>query len=230
MPVSTVKVPEAMEPLFEQAEKYVKQYFSTRIENPQKGTIEIGGERYILVRAVSMSVNFFEYIKTLYPGLNEAEANNVTGSVLFDIAHGVGSNDALAFHKAMNLKTAIEKISSGPVHFAYTGWAFVELGNECRPSPDVNSYLVYDHPQSFEADSWIKMERASNSPVCFMNAGYSAGWGQVSFGVDITVKEVLCRAKGDKYCRFIMGHPSKIDGYVREYKEKNPELFGNGRV
>jgi len=225
MGISTVKVPEAMAPLFEQAEKYVRQYFNTREENPQKGVIVIGGERYILVRAVSMSVNFFDYIKTLYPGLDATEANKVTGSILFDIAHALGSGDAQAFHKTMKVTDPIEKLSTGPVHFAHTGWAFVDISKESKPSPDENYYLLYDHPQSFEADSWIMKKRITDFPVCSMNAGYSSGWCQTSFGVELTAREILCRAKGDKYCRFIMGHPGRIDGYVKEYKDKNPELF-----
>lgn len=225
MAIPTVKVPKEMEPLFEKAQEYVKKYFSTREEDPTKGIITIGGERYILVRAASMSVHFFEYIKRLYPGLEETDANKAAGSILFDIAHAIGRADAQAFHKAMNVTDPIAKLSSGPIHFAYSGWAFVDIFEESKPSPDENYYLIYDHPQSFEADSWVSMKKSPDFCVCFMNAGYSSGWCEVSFGVELIAKEILCRAKGDKYCRFIMAHPSKIEGYIKEYKEKHPELF-----
>jgi predicted hydrocarbon binding protein len=226
MTISTARVPEAMEPLFERAEEYVRRYFDTRKESPQEGVIVIGGERYILVRAASMSVSFFEHIKALYPGLNESEASKVTGSVLFDIAHALGVSDARAFHETLKVTDPIEKLSTGPIHFSHTGWAFVDILKESRPSPDVNYYLIYDHPQSFEADSWIVKKKKADFPVCSMNAGYSTGWCQASFGVELATREILCRAKGDKYCRFIMGHPSKIEGYVEKYKGENPELFG----
>ncbi|OGF47699.1 MAG: hypothetical protein A2452_03455 [Candidatus Firestonebacteria bacterium RIFOXYC2_FULL_39_67] len=229
MTISTVKVPQAMEPLFEKAAEYVKKYFSLREENPAKGIITIGGERYILLRASSMSVEFFEFIKTLYPGLEEIEANKATGSILYDIARSIGRADAKAFHKSMDVRDPIAKLSSGPIHFAYSGWAYVDIFEESKPSPDENFYLIYDHPQSFEADSWVSMKKSSNICVCFMNSGYSAGWCEVSFGIELVAKEILCRAKGDKYCRFIMGYPGKIDGYIEDYKVKHPELFDGAK-
>src|SRR3989339_431900 len=225
MAITTVKVPAEMAPLFEKAQEYVANYFKNRKEDPSKGTIIIGDERYILVRASSMSVQFMEFIKTLYPGLDENDANKAAGSILYDIARALGKADAAAFHKAMNVTDPIAKLSSGPVHFSYTGWAFVDILKESKPSPDENYYLIYDHPQSFEADSWLAMKKKSNSCVCHMNSGYSSGWCENSFGVELAGKEILCRAKGGPYCRFIIGHPGKGDGYIKEYKDKNPELF-----
>jgi predicted hydrocarbon binding protein len=172
-----------------------------------------------------MSVHFFEYVKTLYPGLDEAEGSKAAGSILFDVAHALGRADAKAFHEAMKVSDPIAKLSSGPVHFAHTGWAFVDIFEESRPSPDENYYLVYDHPQSFEADSWLASDKRPGLPVCFMNAGYSSGWCEVSFSVDLVAKEMLCRAKGDPFCRFIMAHPGRVDGFVQEYRRSHPDLF-----
>ena len=56
--LDTVKVPKQFEQIFQKAEEYVNKYFKERKENPSKGTIEIFGERYILVRAASMSIDF----------------------------------------------------------------------------------------------------------------------------------------------------------------------------
>ena len=52
--LSTVSVPEQFRPLFEKAQEYVKEYFGLKKEDPSKGTIEIFGQRYILIRAASM--------------------------------------------------------------------------------------------------------------------------------------------------------------------------------
>ncbi|MFQ6082192.1 MAG: V4R domain-containing protein [Candidatus Aminicenantia bacterium] len=225
MKLTTVKVPERIEPLFKKAQEFVSQYFENRKEDSTKGTITIGNERYILIRAESMSVCFFEFIKNIYPGFEEEEANEIAMSILFDLSHSIGLNDAKAFHKKMKVEDSIAKLSAGPIHFSYTGWAFVEIFEESNPSPDENYYLIYDHPYSFEADSWIKAGKYPDFPVCFMNAGYSSGWCEASFGIELTAKEILCRAKGDKVCRFIMASPDKIERYIREYKEKNPDLF-----
>jgi len=222
--LNTVKVPKQFEPIFQKAQDYVNKYFKKRKEDPSKGTIEIFGERYILVRAASMSIDFFESIKNLYKDQGEEDAFNVARQLLFDIAHAIGRQDAKNFHKKMNLKDPIEKLSAGPVHFSHSGWAFVDIFAESRPAPDESYYLIYDHPFSFESDAWLRSRRKSDFPVCIMNAGYSSGWCEESFGMPLVASEIMCRAKGDDACRFIMAHPSKIEGYIGDYLKKEPKL------
>jgi hypothetical protein len=134
----------------------------------------------------------------------------------------------------------VAKLSTGPIHFAYTGWAYVDIFPESRPSPDQNYYLIYDHPQSFEVESWLKKNADlakeqgkekifTEFPVCFMNAGYSSGWCEQSFGIKLTAREILCRGMGDPFCRFIMAPPEKIEEHIAAYKEKNPGLFKTRR-
>jgi len=211
--------------LFAKAQEVVGKYFFESVKDPTKGTIEIFGQRYILVRAASMSIDFFETIMNLYEDLGPEKAVNVARSLLFDIAHAIGKMDARNFHKQMRLEDPIEKLSAGPVHFSHSGWAFVDIFPESRPTPDEDYYLIYDHPFSFESDAWIKAGKKAHFPVCVMNAGYSSGWCEESFGVKLISQEILCKAKGDAVCRFIMAHPSRIDRYVREYLNENPQLM-----
>ena len=220
----TVKVPKQFEPIFKKAQDYVDKYFKKRKDDPSKGTIEIFGERYILVRAASMSIDFFESIKNLYKDQGEEEAFNVARQLLFDIAHAIGRQDAKSFHKKMKLEDPVERLSAGPIHFSYSGWAFVDIFAESRPAPDESYCLIYDHPFSFESDAWLKSGKKSDFPVCVMNAGYSSGWCEESFGVPLVASEIMCRAKGDEACRFIMAHPSKIEGYIENYLKKKPKL------
>ncbi len=128
--------------------------------------------------------------------------------------------DAEFFIKKLGLEKGPSALSAGPVHFALIGWAFVDIFPESKPSTDENFYLIYEHPFSFEADSFIKAGIKSESPVCHMNCGYSSGWCQVAFGVELAAKEISCRARGDEKCIMVMGHPSRINQYVVEAKEK----------
>ena len=224
--LNTVRVPEQFHPLFQKAQQYVSKYFSQKTEDPSKGTIEIFGERYILVRAASMSVDFFDTIMNLYKSEGKEEAINIARSILFDIAHTIGKMDARNFHKKMNLIDPIEKLSAGPIHFAHSGWAFVDIFPESNPSPDENYCLVYDHPFSFESDAWMRTGRQAEFPICVMNAGYSSGWCQESFGVSLVASEIMCKAKGDQACRFVMAHPSKIESYIQNYLKKTPDIAG----
>jgi two-component sensor histidine kinase/predicted hydrocarbon binding protein len=214
----TVKVPDNIAPVFNRAEKIVANYFKGLKFNPSQGTIEINKERYVLMRASALSYEFLNSIKNLYKDRGEEEAMNIGKNILFDVAHVLGLEDAKNFHKKLKLKDPISKLSAGPVHFAYTGWAFVDILPESRPTPDDNYYIKYHHPFSFEADSWLKTNKKSDTTVCIMNSGYSSGWCEASFGIPLTSVEISCRARGDKQCTFIMAPPHMIDKYLPEQK------------
>ena len=216
-----VKVPKSISPVFNHAENLVRHYFDSLRFFPDKGIIEIEKERYILVRASALSHEFLNSIKDLYKERGEEEALSIGKNILFDLSHVLGLEDARNFHKKMNLKDPISKLSVGPIHFAYTGWASVEIQKGSHTTADENFYLRYSHPYSFEADSWIKSGKKSKSPVCIMNAGYSSGWTEASFGIPLTSVEISCRAKGDKSCVFIMAPPDKIDLYLPKKQGKN---------
>lgn len=221
---NTVKVPLAIAPIFDKAEKIVANYFKGLKFNPSKGTIDIGKERYVLLRASALSYEFLKSIKNLYKDRGEEEAMNIGKNILFDVAHVLGLEDAKNFHKKLKLKDPISKLSAGPVHFAYTGWAFVDILPESRPTPDENYFIKYHHPFSFEADSWLKTKKKSDTTVCIMNAGYSSGWCEASFGIPLTAVEISCRARGDKHCTFIMAPPHKIDKYLPEQKRAKQSI------
>lgn len=207
-----------MKPLFDKAQKNVGDYFSDLYHDPEKGTIEIQDQRYVLVRASALSYDFLNTIQKLYADRGEEEATSIGRNFLFDIAHVIGLEDAKNFNKKMKLKDPISKLSAGPVHFAYSGWAFVDILPESKPSPDENFFLKYNHPFSFEADSWLRAGKKSDQPVCVMNAGYSSGWCEASFGISLTAVEITCKARGDKNCTFIMAPPHKIELYLGKNK------------
>lgn len=228
----TVNAPEDFKPIFDKAEQVVSDYFKKFEVNPSLSKIEVQGQRYVLMRAESLATDFFENIIQLYADRPKEEAIKVGRNMLFDLAHLIGIEDARNFHSKMNLKDPISKMSAGPVHFAYTGWAFVDILPESHPSPDENFYLKYHHPFSFEADSWIKSKKKSDFPVCSMNAGYSSGWCEESFGIELTAVEISCCAKGDKHCTFIMAPPNKIEAYLmlegmkyKKHKKYDVPLF-----
>jgi PAS domain S-box-containing protein len=222
--LKTVRVPPHFEPLFEQAQEFVGRIFAERRDIPERATVEVFGQRYMLVRARAMSVEFFEMVQRLYRDKGQDEALGVARSLLFDIAHAMGLADARDFAERMHLDDPIARLSAGPIHFSHSGWAFVDISPESRPAPDESFYLLYDHPYSFESDSWIDAGKRTDFPVCVMNAGYSSGWCEASFGVPLVASEILCRAKGDEHCRFIMAHPSRIEGYIHDYLHGQPHL------
>ncbi len=235
----TVRVPEPFKPFFEVAQETVRKFFSQTRTDPTQATIEISGERYVLLRASSLSVDFLTTIKNLYSDYGEDEAFAIGRNFLFDISHVIGMEDAKNFHKKMGVTDPIAKLSAGPVHFAYSGWAFVEISPESTPQPNDDYFLKYDHPFSFEADSWIKAGQRSKHPVCIMNSGYSSGWCEESFGMPLTAIELTCKAAGDETCTFIMAPPHKIEEHLGRFVKNHrssrtalriPSFFERKRV
>ncbi len=208
-----VKCPEPFVPLFVQAEKDLARFFTGLRQVPEKGEITISGERYILARAVTFSVQLKEI-------LNEEYGRLAAEKIAYNLGRAAGTKDAEFFIKKLDLQKGPTALSAGPVHFAYVGWAFVDIFPESAPTTDENYFLIYDHPYSFEAHSFVSEGIEVDRPVCHMNAGYSSGWCQVAFGVDLVAKEISCRARGDEKCIFVMAHPSKVNEYVVEMKEK----------
>lgn len=217
----TVNTPSQFKPIFDKAETTVRDYFTKLKASPSKGRIEINDERYVLLRASSLSFGFLNKIKDLYSDKGEKEAYLIGRNFLFDIAHVLGLEDAKSFHFKMDLNDPISKLSAGPIHFAYTGWAYVDILEESNPSPDENFFMKYHHPYSFEADSWLRAGVKSEYPVCVMNAGYSSGWCEESFGIPLTAVEITCRAKGDDNCTFIMAPPDRIHSYLPKGQDIN---------
>jgi diguanylate cyclase (GGDEF)-like protein/PAS domain S-box-containing protein len=219
--LTTVKVPPPFETPFLRAQEYVARYFADRVEQPDTATIAIAGERYVLLRAASLSVEFVEMVTKLYQDRGPEQARSVANNLLFDLAHALGKADARSFQQMMKVNDPIDNLSAGPIHFAFSGWAFVDISPESRPSPDEDYFLLYDHPFSFESHSWLAKERKSDVPVCIMNAGYSSGWCEESFGLPLVAVEVECLAAGGEHCRFVMAPPSRIEGHLAEYVDRH---------
>lgn len=215
--LTSVRVPKPIQPAFLKAQAFVARYFSRKLESPERGTLTISGERYVLVRAASMSVEFFDLVTSLYQDKGSAQARGVASNLLFDMAHAIGKADARSFQQRMGLSDPIEKLSAGPIHFSFSGWAFVDIFPESHPSPDHDYFLIYDHPFSFESDAWLKRGRRSEFPVCVMSAGYSSGWCEESFGLPLVAAEIECQAAGGRHCRFIMAPPSRIEAHLARH-------------
>jgi two-component sensor histidine kinase/predicted hydrocarbon binding protein len=222
--IKTVIVPNNLKSIFDVAEQKVGNYHKKLKMLPEKASIKISDQRYVLVRASALSLEFLEGIMSYYSDRGEKEALSIGKNILFDLAHLIGVEDAKNFQNIMHLKDPLEMLSAGPVHFAYTGWAQVKLEPGSNPTPDQNFVLHYSHPFSFEADSWINAKKNTNEPVCVMNSGYSSGWCEHSFGIKLTAVELTCRAKGDEACTFVMAPPDKIHQYLKKHVEINKSI------
>lgn len=206
---TTARVPEPFVPLFDQAETWVREHFDRLRREPEKGTIHVGDERYVLVRAASLTTGFLEVMRDV---IGEEEALKFW----YRMARVIGRDDARAFCEARHLTDGPARLSTGPIHFAFAGWARVEIDDRSRPASDDSYYLEYTHPNTFESDTWVNAGRRAEHPVCVFSAGYSAGWCSEAFSVDVDAREVTCVAAGHPACRFVMAPWGKLDGYAAD--------------
>jgi len=211
---TTVTVPEAFSKVFAEVESKVDRYFDEFHFDPDSGEINVHGQRYVLFRTDSLSYEFIDLLKERYADRPENEAISIGNNFLYDNAKVIGKKDAIAFHQQLKLKDPVEKLSAGPIHFAFTGWANVEILPDSNPVPNEDFFLRFQHHNSFEAQAWINAGRKSELPVCTMNCGYSAGWCEESFGLSLTTVEVTCEAQGANGCIFIMAPSDRIEEYV----------------
>jgi len=211
--VQTVDVPPEFEPLFAKAEEHVAKFFENLEWSPVKGTILIGGHRYLLMSAESVQNISNALSQDLKIPLEKVY------KLYYRLAKVVGQTDARRFIYSTGVTDPIAKLSAGPVHFAFTGNARVSF-LPSNPEPTENYLLRYDHPQSFEADIFIRKNGpTAKTPICLWNSGYSAGWCSESFGLDLDAQEIHCRAMNHKYCRFVMAPPHRLEERVKETLE-----------
>lgn len=218
---TTVQVPNHLESLFSEIEQRVATYFEDTHHDAECGEITVFGERYVLLRTASLSYEFIHFIRERYSDYKEDEAISIGNNFLYDNAKVIGKKDAIAFTKRLDLKDAMSKLAAGPIHFAFTGWANVEILPESNPVETNDFLLRFKHHNSFEAQAWIKAGIRSHIPVCTMNSGYSAGWCEESFGIPLTTVELTCEARGDEYCSFITAPSHRIEAYVSDLAKKS---------
>jgi len=211
--VTSVKVPAPFEGLFQVAEKYVESLFTEYKRDPTKGSIHLGGERYVLVRAESMFTSLFEQLESSF-GEEQAQ------EFIYNMARIIGRSDAKAFIANRKVTDPNEKLSTGPVLFAHTGWAFVDIFPTSSPTPDQNYFLHYQHPNTFESEIYLHKGLKAKHPICVFSAGYSAGWCSEAYGLEVHAREIRCLAAGDERCEFIMAPYDKLDGFAAQYLKK----------
>lgn len=216
-----VKAPQILEGYFDKVLPVFENYYNKIDLKPEKGSIHINGERYILMRSDVISYQVFQSFLRLYKERSKAEAFDLSSDLLFDFSHIMGYEDAKRFHEKMNVTDPLDKLSSGPVHFAFTGWANVEILEGSNPVANSDFILRFRHNSNFEAEAWIRNNGGNDQNVCIMNAGYSSGWCSAAFGIDLTSVEVSCTATGDKHCEFIMAPPDRIQSYIDAYVHKH---------
>jgi hypothetical protein len=208
----SVRVPAAFEPPFARAEKFVEQLFADIQHAPEQGTIHVGGDRYVMIRAESLYLSWFD-------ALSDAFGEEAAREFIYNSAREIGRNDSRRFSERLGLTDGLDRLSSGPVHFAHAGWALVDILGDSMPAMDDSYYLHYYHPNTFESEVLKQRGRKLSSCGCLFSAGYSAGWCSEAFHVEVHGREIRCLSSGDETCEFIMAPAGKLDEHQARLRE-----------
>lgn len=207
--LKSVQVPAAFEPPFARAEQFVEKLFGDFQHAPEKGSLHIGGDRYVLMRAESLYLAWFDAMESAFG----VEASR---EFIYNTAREIGRSDSKVFAERLGLTNGVDRLSSGPVHFAHAGWARVQILEDSVPAEDERYRLHYFHPNTFESEVIRAKGRKPDTCACFFSAGYSAGWCSEAFRVDVHGREVRCVARGDANCEFVMAPSSTLDAIAAE--------------
>lgn len=206
MPLTSVRVPAPLAPAFELAQSMVRRSFADLVLRPEEGTIRIGGERYVLVRADSLYLGWFT-------ALSSAFGQATAAAFIYGTARTIGRNDCDSFSERLGLDEGLARLATGPVHFAHAGWGFVDIFADSAPASDETFFLHYSHPNTFETEVLRTRGATSDDGACLFSAGYSAGWCSAAFGVELHAREIRCVARGEACCEFVMATEAALDGH-----------------
>ncbi|HLM73011.1 MAG TPA: XylR N-terminal domain-containing protein [Polyangiaceae bacterium] len=213
--LNSARVPEPFFGTFELAEVIVRKHFGDLQMRPAAGTVHVGGERYVLLRAESLYLAWFD-------ALISAFGEDAAMTFIYSTAREIGRNDAKAFADKLGLTDGVARLATGPLHFAHAGWAYVYIFDDSMPAKDENYFLHYSHPNTFETEVLQAQKLRTTRCACLFSAGYSAGWCAEAFAVDVHSREIRCLAKGDSVCEFIMGVQEKLDEHEARLRSTTP--------
>ena len=206
--LKSVRVPPHFEPPFARAETFVQRLFDDFRRQPEQGMLHVGGDRYVLMRAESLYASFFD-------ALAETFGEEVAREFIYNTAREIDRSDSRTFSDRLGLTDGVDRLSSGPVHFAHAGWALVDILGDSAPAMDDGYYLHYYHPNTFESEVLKKLGRSLKTCGCLFSAGYSAGWCSEAFRVEVHGREIRCLSRGDAVCEFIMAPSHRLNDHQK---------------
>lgn len=212
MPLKSAHVPPEFEGPFSTGEAFVERLFADVERRPERGTVHVGGERYVFMRCESLFAAWFS-------ALADTFGEQAASRFIYNTAREIGRSDSISFAERQGVEDPIARLAAGPLHFAHAGWASVHILEDSAPQPDEGCFLHYVHPNTFESEVLAKRGEAREDCACLFSAGYSSGWCTEAFGLELHGRELRCVAKGDEHCEFIMSPSGKLDEHEQRIRK-----------
>jgi len=163
--------------------------------SPEHGRIWLEDQRMLLLPAESFYGMRSELVAQF--GLDTARG------VINRMGYSAGCRDAAFAKRLRGAASAFEAFAVGPQLHALKGMAEIRL-QQFRmdvSTGQIDSEFVFH--DSFEVEHAVGEALLAQQGACWMLAGYASGYASVFMGKEILVREVECRACGDRQCRAV---------------------------
>ncbi|MFB3814780.1 MAG: sigma 54-interacting transcriptional regulator [Terriglobales bacterium] len=192
---------------------------------PDEGTIYLKGQRMLVQRAAAIGL--------LRKELIDAFGMETARRLLLRYGYAHGYEDGLSVHERFGAKNHTEAIEIGCTVHTIFGIVCVEPLNMSTDSGHTY-HMEAIWRNSFEAEEHVRHYGKSECPVCWSIIGYASGYGSAVFQKDVYYREVMCRAKGDPYCR-VEGRDGaswggRLAAFQRDYAGLEPSETGGGQA
>ncbi|MCW9033878.1 MAG: sigma-54-dependent Fis family transcriptional regulator [Rhodospirillales bacterium] len=163
--------------------------------SPTEGRIWFDNHPVALVRSSSLS--------SLHRELVEILGQLDAGHFLAKLGYASGERDAFVARKWYPESNLDDLFKFGPQLRSVRG---IVSMSPVKQEIDLETEHFYNEAifsGDFEADTLLTNDGMANTPVCWMQVGFAAGYATTLLGRPVIYKEVECRATGSRHCRII---------------------------
>jgi len=168
----------------------------------ETGTHHVAGDRYVLIRAESLTVGVQEELEKVLGSGKDAAT--------YRLGKALGSTTCRKVASTYPDFSREQILALGPIAFALNGFSKTTIREESNLAFDDSFLMFYEHSNSFEAESFKQNGITTPKTACWLSAGFVAGWCTEALGFNVESREVSCTARGDDKCIFVMCVPKKL--------------------
>jgi DNA-binding NtrC family response regulator/predicted hydrocarbon binding protein len=177
---------------------------------PEDGTIYLKDERMVACSGASFGI--------LRRQLVQSFGIDIARRVLWQIGYSQGYRDYLSVRQLFGKEAAD---NAGTRIYAIMGLGRVEVLLDVQDNGNACFQMETIVRNSVEAEEHLAMFGQGEDSACWQTQGYASGYEGARIGREVYFKELMCKGRGDPYCRFLArdagGWGNEIETFHRLY-------------
>lgn len=159
---------------------------------PEDGTIYLKDERMVACSAAAFGILRRQLIQSF--GIDTAR------QALWQIGYSQGYHDYLSVKQLFGKQAADY---AGTQIYAIIGLGRVEVLVDVKDNGTESFRMETLVRNSVEAEEHLAMFGKGEDSACWQTLGYASGYETARIGREVFFKELMCKGRGDPYCRFL---------------------------